>query len=190
MQERECLIGEYMERERALLDQSSDERARRTAFWENTITRTKADAQRAQVTSYKSTADSVGKLLGLGIKQQAMVMIPFEIAEATKEMAAFLATKDPTHLAASLKHTLAITQYAAAAKTSAGAGSAGSTSSSAAQAPKPEQAVDTSSQNRNRAKVVVNLGDGVVTHPKEFARQLIDGLNEAYQDDVHIEFAS
>ena len=193
LQAREILIRDYMEKEKSMLDQSSQERAEKAAFWENLITETKVSAQRAQVSSYQSTAKTIARFLGIGIKEQAMLMIPFEVAEATKEMALFLATKDPSHLAASLKHTLAVSQYAAAAKTSAGAGasSAGSGSSAArAGAGGSPENKGASERDRRHATVVVNVGDGVVTHPKEFARQMIDGLNEAYQDDVHIEFAS
>ncbi len=192
LQAREMLIREHMEREKDLLEQSSGERAERTAFWENMITETKLNAQRAQVSSYQSTAQSLSKLLGIGIREQAMIMIPFEIAEATKEMAQFLATKDPSHLAASLKHTLAVSQYAAAAKTSAGAGAsaAGAGSESAGRGSRGSPETQTSERGQKHATVVVNVGEGVVTHPKEFARQMIEGLNEAYHDDVHIEFAS
>jgi hypothetical protein len=193
LQAREMLISEYAEREKAILDQSSEDRAQKTAFWENLITETKINAQRSQVTSYQSTAKSLAKLLGIGIKDQAMVMIPFEIAEATKEMAQFLATKDPTHLAASLKHTLAVSQYAAAAKTGAGAGGGAAGMSASAPRDRSEGLSETEGapeESRHRATVVVNVGEGVVTHPKEFARQLIDGLNEAYHDDVYIDFAT
>ena len=93
-------------------------------------------------------------------------MIPFEIAEATKEMADFLATKDPSHLAASLKHALAVKQYADAAKTSAPA-SSGGTSGGSASAPsaEPER-----TRHEHRARLVVNVEDGVVINPKEFTR--------------------
>ncbi len=193
LQAREMLIREYADREKAILDQSSQDRAQKTSFWENLITETKINAQRSQVTSYQSTAKSLGKLLGIGIKEQAKVMIPFEVAEATKEMAQFFATKDPTHLAASLKHTLAISQYAAAAKTSAGAGQGAAGMSGSAPRSRGERLSETQSapeESLHRATVVVNVGEGVVIHPKEFARQLIDGLNEAYHDDVHIDFAT
>ncbi len=138
----------------------------------------------SEINAYQSAAGSVAKFLGAGIKQQAMIMIPFEIAEATKEMADFFATKDPTHLASSLKHLLAVKQYADAAKTSAGSGASGSGGSSTA--PPAESPED---QTRHKARVVVNVGDGVVINPKEFVRQLVDGLNEAYRDNVRIEFA-
>ena len=139
----------------------------------------------AEINAYKSSAKTVGKLLGLGIKEMALVMIPFEIAEATKEMANFFATKNPTHLAASLKHALAVKQYAQAAKTSKSA-----SVSSALPARAPEKpATATVQQPQHRATVVVNVGDGVVVHPKEFVRQIIEGLNEAYKDNVVIEFA-
>lgn len=191
LQAREDLIREHMEKEAAMLEAASEERAERTAFWENMITETRANAQSAQVSAYQSTAQTIARFLGTGIREQALIMIPFEIAEATKEMAQFLATRDPSHLASSLKHTLAVTQYAAAAKTGAaagassgGAGAVNSGPSGATQ--KPGEA----ERERHRAKVVVNVGEGVVTNPREFARQMVDGLNEAYQDDVHIEFAS
>jgi len=107
-------------------------------------------------------------------------------------MGKFLATKDPSHLAASLKHALAVKQYADAAKTSASADSG----SSGAEAGKGSTGAGTSSSGSENIKppststVIVNIGDGVVTDPKSFARQLIEGLNEAYRDNVNIEFAN
>jgi len=139
----------------------------------------------AELKAYQSSVSSVAKLVGAGIKEQALIMIPFEIAEATKEMADFFATKDPSHLAASLKHALAVKQYADAAKTSAPSSSGGASGGSAsAPSAEPERG-----QPEHHARVVVNVGDGVVINPKEFTRQLVEGLNEAYRDNVRIEFA-
>jgi len=149
------------------------------------VQKTKQESRLSEINAYKSSAQTLGKLLGLGIKQMAMVMIPFEIAEATKEMANFLATRDPSHLAASLKHALAVKQYAQAAKTSKSVStSAGALGRTAPRVPRAQEKA-----LRQKAHIVVNVGDGVVVHPKEFARQIIEGLNEAYRDNVVIEFA-
>jgi len=149
------------------------------------VQKTKQESWLSEINAYKSSAQILGKLLGLGIKQMAMVMIPFEIAEATKEMANFLATRDPSHLAASLKHALAVKQYAQAAKTSKGVSTGGG--AVVGRAPHLPRAQERAP--RHTAHIVVNVGDGVVVHPKEFARQIIEGLNEAYRDNVVIEFA-
>jgi hypothetical protein len=117
-------------------------------------------------------------------------MIPFEIAETTKEMAKFLATKDPSHLSASLKHALAVKQYAEAAKTSAPGGrGSGGEGGGHIRGAEGRRAEETEREKSHRALVVVNVGDGIVVNPKEFTRQLVKGLNEAYKDNVSIEFA-
>ena len=108
LQARESLIQDYAQRENELLSRTSAERAQQTQYWENLVTQTKLQAQSAQVKSFASSAKSMAKSLGLGIREQALLMIPFEVAEATKEFARFLATKDPMALASSLQHALAV----------------------------------------------------------------------------------
>jgi TP901 family phage tail tape measure protein len=39
-----------------------------------------------------------------------------------------------------------------------------------------------------KTNIVVDLGEGVITDPKEFSRKMITGLNEAFTDDIHVEF--
>ncbi len=179
-------LQEYKDRELEIVREAEARRHQLEAQYSELTRKVKQQDLAAEMTAFKSAAGSMAKSLGLGIKQQAMIMIPFEIAEATKEMAAFFSTKDPTHLAASLKHMLAVKQYADAAKTSASGGSSGSAGAgSAPAAPGPEQ----KERVDHRARVVVNVGDGVVVNPKEFTRKLVEGLNEAYRDNVKIEFA-
>jgi hypothetical protein len=185
-------LRQYKEAELAVIADAEARRYEIEKQYAELTSRLKQNSLAAELKAYQSAAGSMAKLLGLGIKEQAMVMIPFEIAEATMEMGKFLATKDPSHLAASLKHALAVKQYADAAKTSASADSG----SSGAEAGKGSTGAGTSSSGSENIKppststVIVNIGDGVVTDPKSFARQLIEGLNEAYRDNVNIEFAN
>jgi len=132
-------------------------------------------------------------LLGGSIRDQAKVMVPFEIAEATKEFARFLGTKDPAALASSLKHALAASQYAAAAKASAGAtagggGSAGPGGQGAGSAPGTQGREDEPSHH---TRLIVNVGRQVgIVDTYEFARTLIDAINENIKDDVILEVQS
>jgi hypothetical protein len=64
----------------------------------------------------------MGKLFGLGVREQSLLMIPFEIAEGVKEFAKFLGTGDPMALASSVQHGLAAALYAKAAGTAGGGG--------------------------------------------------------------------
>jgi len=180
-------LRQYKEEELSIIAEAETRRYQLEAQFAELTGRVKRDALVSEITAYQSAAGSVAKLVGAGIKEQALIMIPFEIAEATKEMGNFIATKDPSHLAASLKHVLAVKQYADAAKTSHH--SAGSEGHGAG-----DLATGTASRTENAppnhaAQVVVNVGEGIIVQPKEFVRQLIDGLNEAYKDNVKIEFA-
>jgi len=184
-------LRQYKEAELAVIADAEARRYEIEAQYAHLTSQLKQNSLAAELKAYQSAASSMAKLLGLGIKEQAMVMIPFEIAEATMEMGKFLATKDPGHLAASLKHALAVKQYAEAAKTSASAdsGGGGSEAGKGSSGASPS-GTDSASSGNKSATVIVNIGDGVVTDPKAFARQLIDGLNEAYHDNVNIEFAN
>jgi hypothetical protein len=179
-------LREYKQEEFEIVSEAESKRAELEAQFAALTRKVKEDSQAAELNAQKSAASSMAKFLGLGIKEQALVMIPFEIAEATKEMGNFLATKDPSHLAASLKHALAVKQYADAAKASAHQADSGGSAGSLAGQP---QAPSAPAPAPKSSTVVVNVGDGVVVDPKEFARQLIAGLNEAYHDNVNIEFA-
>ncbi len=33
------------------------------------------------------------------------------------------------------------------------------------------------------------MGEGIVTNPRQFARELVKGLNDDWDDDVNLEFA-
>jgi len=177
----------YKATELGIISESLEQRHQLESQFAELTRKTKEENLLLELKAYQSASGTMAKLLGLGIKQQAMIMIPFEIAEATKEMGKFLGTRDPRHLAASLKHALAVKQYAEVAKTSSkGAGAGAGTTGAGAGAEKAEAEKPVS----KTATVVVNVGDGVVLNPKEFVRQLIDGLNEAYRDNVKLEFAS
>jgi hypothetical protein len=79
--------------------------------------------QARKVGAYGGAAKAAAQLLGAGVREMAAIMIPFEIAEGTKEMARFLGTGDPAALASALQHGLAIKQYLEAAKGGASGGS-------------------------------------------------------------------
>jgi len=180
-------LREYKQAELEIIAEAEARRHQLEAQFAELTRRVKEESLASEVNAQKSAAGSMAKLLGAGIKAQAMIMIPFEIAEATKELGSFLATKDPSHLAASLKHALAVKQYADAAKTSArhGGDSGGGQAAPAAQAPSAQPPAPAKS-----GTVVVNIGEGIVTDPKAFARKIVEGLNEAYRDNVNIEFAN
>jgi hypothetical protein len=183
-------LREYKQMELDIVSEAEAQRYQIESQFAELTRRSKEDSLVSEITAMKSASGTMAKTLGSGIKEQAMLMIPFELAEATKDMGMFLSTKDPSYLLASLKHALAIKQYADAAKSSApsaggaSAGGAGGNSDARLSAPKAEAAPP----NRN-SSIVVNMGDGVITQPKEFVRQLVSGLNEAYQDNVDVEFA-
>lgn len=185
--EREQLLGESLAREQALLEQSFSDQAERTQAWEQTITDLKLSAQGDQLASYQSMANSLAGLLGGSIRDQAKVMVPFEIAEATREFARFLGTHDPTALAASLKHALAARQYAAAAKAGhPGGGESGGGGAGSGAGLKP--AAQLKEEEKRHARVVVNVGRRIgVVDTYEFARTLIDAINENLSDDVVLE---
>lgn len=184
------MLKEYKDEELRIVSEYGQTRYELESRFSGLIRRTKESNLVSELSAYQSSAKSIAKFLGMGIKEQALVMIPFEIAEATKEMAQFLATRDPSHLAASLKHTLAVKQYAEAARTSAPGGGAvsGGGHIRGAEAGRGTPA-EIEREKSHRALVVVNVGDGIVINPKEFTRQLVEGLNEAYRDNVRIEFA-
>ncbi len=191
LQEREQLLSEYANRELALVDQTLSQRAEKVGWWESLITETRLGAWSQQMSSYKSLAKSMAGLLGSSVKEQAKVMIPFEIAEATKELARFLGSGDPRALASSLKHALAAKQYASSAKSAgaapvSGGGAASARATTAAVAGEPGR-----EERAGQTRVVVNVGRQVgVVDTYEFARNLIDAINENVGDDVVLEVSS
>jgi len=184
-------LREYKQMELDIVSEAETRRYQLESQFAELTRRTKEDSLVSEVTAMKSAAGSMAKILGAGIKEQAMIMIPFELAQATKDMAMFLSTKDPSFLLASLKHALAIKQYADAAKSSASAGGGGGAGGSGVGGAGPLAAgrQPEAVPAPKNARVVVNMGEGVITQPKEFVRQLVQGLNEAYRDNVDVEFA-
>ena len=185
------MLRQYKQMEPDIVSEAETRRYQIESQFAELTRRTKEDSLVSEVTAMKSAAGSMAKILGAGIKEQAMIMIPFELAEATKDMGMFLSTRDPSFLLASLKHALAIKQYADAAKSSASAGGgggvgAGGVGGAGALGTGPQAEATPATKS---ARVVVNVGDGVITQPKEFVRQLVQGLNEAYRDNVDVEFA-
>jgi len=185
------MLRQYKQMELDIVSEAETRRYQLESQFAELTRRTKEDSLVSEVTAMKSAAGSMAKILGAGLKEQAMIMIPFELAEATKDMGMFLSTKDPSFLLASLKHALAVKQYADAAKSSASAGGGGGVGGGGAGGAGP---LGTGPQAEaipapKSARVVVNMGDGVITQPKEFVRQLVQGLNEAYRDNVDVEFA-
>lgn len=185
--ERERLTSEFLKREQELCDRAGAERAERQAWWDGLVTQNRRESFSAQLGSYQSLTRSMGALLGASIAEQAKLMIPFEVAEATKEFARFLGSGDPAALASSLRHTLAARQYAAAAKTGGGGGHGGGGGGGGGDKRKTEAA----DSDRKTARVVVNVGRQVgMVDTYEFARGLIEAINENLADDVVLEVAS
>lgn len=192
LEERRQLLAYHFSSESEMVEQALSERSQQVKWWEDTITRTRKDSWAQQLSSYHSLAGSLAGLLGASVKEQAKVMVPFEVAEATKEFARFIGSKDPSALASSLKHTLAAKQYAAVAK----AGSAGSASGGRAGGTGGERqdgvASSREEEARSRqARVIVNVGRKVgVVDTYDFARTIIDAINENIRDEVILEVAS
>lgn len=186
-------LREYKQMELDIISEAEARRLQLQTQFAELTRRVKEESLVSEITAMKSAAGSMAKILGTGIKEQAMIMIPFELAEATKNLGMFLSSKDPSFLLASLKHALAVKQYADAAKSSASAGGSGGGVGGAGVAGNAGQLASESQQGAvaapKNARVVVNIGDGVITEPKEFVRQLVQGLNEAYRDNVDVEFA-
>ena len=185
------MLRQYKQMELDIVSEAETRRYQLESQFAELTRRSKEDSLVSEVNAMKSASGSMAKVLGAGIKEQAMIMIPFELAEATKDMGMFLSTKDPSFLLASLKHALAIKQYADAAKSSASAGGGGGAGGASGGGAGP---LGTGPQAEaipalKSARVVVSMGDGVITQPKEFVRQLVQGLNEAYRDNVDVEFA-
>lgn len=187
LMERERTITDYLVREREMVEEAFARRAERVRWWESMVSNIKQSAHQEQLNSYRNMAGSLAGLLGASIKDQAKIMIPFEIAEATKEFARFLGTRDPAALASSLKHTLAAKQYAAAAKGASPSGAKGG----GAGAGGGKEHRPGKEREEKTSRVVVNVGRQVgMVDTYEFARNLIDAINENVSDDVILEVAS
>ncbi len=185
--ERERTLAEHLSREKQMVEQSLVQRAERVHWWESMVSNIKQSAHAEQLASYRNMAGSLAGLLGTSIKDQAKIMIPFEIAEATKEFARFLGTRDPAALASSLKHTLAAKQYAAAAKAASPSGAKGG----AAGGQGGKQSRPSPEKEDKKSRVVVNVGRQVgMVDTYEFARNLIEAVNENISDDVVLEVTS
>jgi len=192
LQARESLIQDYADRENSILARANAERAQQTIYWENLITQTTLQAQSLQLKSYAASAKSMAKSLGEGIRAQALVMIPFEVAEATKEFARFLSTGDPLALASSLQHALAVKQYAEAAgaggKSGGGGGGGGG---GGAKAPKPESATT----EPQRTGMIIIEGarrdpNETITLTGEQLYQIVDGINAKWKEgSIILDFA-
>lgn len=184
--ERERQMASHLAREREMVERSLAGRAERVRWWENMVANIKQSAHAEQLNSYRNLAGAMAGLLGTSIKDQAKIMIPFEVAEASKEFARFLGTGDPSALASSLKHTLAAKQYATAAKA---ASPSGAKSGGAGGGPAKSQGRPESEEKKSR--VVVNVGRQVgMVDTYEFARNLIEAINENIADDVVLEVVS
>jgi hypothetical protein len=189
LEERQSMMAAAFTQEIALADQAMADKATRLAWWEGMITDNRRSAEGAQLSSYSTMAKSLAGLLGGSIRDQAKIMVPFEIAEATREFGRFLSTRDPGALASSLKHALAAKQYAAAAKS--GGGAEGSAGGGSASPPAASGSAAGNAEPSRQTRVIVNVGRQVgLVDTYEFARNLIDAINENMRDDVILEVAS
>jgi hypothetical protein len=191
MEERLGILAGGLAQEQELIDRSMAERAERMRWWEEMVSRNTAATSSKNLAAYQSVARSMAALLGGSIKDQAAIMVPFEIAESAQDFAKFLGSGDPTALAASLQHALAAKQYAAVAKTGVGGGGGGGGGGGhgGGGGGKREEAAPV--PERKATRVIVNVGRGVgVIDTYEFARGLIGAINENLSDDVVLEVAS
>jgi len=192
LEAREQMLQDYAERERDHLAQTSEERAEKTIYWENLITQTKTQSQSLQVKSYASSAKIMAQFLGMGIREQALVMIPFEIAEATKEFARFLGTGDPMALASSLQHALAVKQYAEAA--SAGGGGHGGGGGGAGGVSRPPAAPQAEEEPARTGRIIIEGAkrdsNETITLTGEQLYEIVDGINSKWKEgSIVLDFA-
>jgi hypothetical protein len=191
LQARESLVQDYADRENSIVAQASAERAQQTIYWENLITQTTLQAQSLQVKSYAASAKSMAAALGAGIRDQALLMIPFEVAEATKEFARFLSTGDPLALAASLQHALAVKQYAEAAGAGGKSGGGGGGGGGGAKAAGPESA--TTEPQRTGTIIIEGARrdpNERITLTGEQLYQIVDGINSKWREgSIVLDFA-
>jgi hypothetical protein len=174
-------------------DAAMDKETKKHQIEEQKIGEAQLAAYQKELDAAISLVSTAGDAFGASAKEKAAAQIPLEVAQIAIDIAKVADNfQDPPvaagYAAAAAAPTLALGKLveAAAGKgsgsapSSVGGGSGGSSSSQASAAP---------ASPVHRSTVVVNVGDGVVTNPKEFAKQIVLGLNEAYRDNVNIEFA-
>jgi len=146
-------------------------------------------AARARKEAWKDSALSGAELMIDDLEQLAKVKAGFEIAEGTKEMALFLGTRDPAHLASSLQHFVAAKRYLKSAE----GGSSGSGSSGKPGKRKdrdtPDSDEDKYRDRQSLTNLIVNFHGGVLNGDKlqewmvnEFSPALTEATNSGRID--------
>jgi len=175
-----------------IVSKAGAERADQNEKFQQLMAAATERSQLQQIKSYQSSAASMGKLLGAGIKTQALIMIPFEIAEATKEFARFLSTGDPMALASSLEHALAVKQYAEAAGASGGGGSHGGSGGGGGQKAAGPESTKTEPQRTGTIIIEGARRDPheQITLTGEQLYQIVDGINSKWREgSIILDFA-
>jgi len=158
-------------------------------------------ALHAESNTYKSATENMMNVLGMGAKQQAAIMIPWEIAEGIHDLAGGAWPPNPVQLLAASQHFVAAKQWAdmagsAGDSSGAGGGYGGSSGMGAA----PEGALEmipganAAQPQLHKTSVTIDLGrriaEGGYVQDIEgmFRDTLADVLNQASNNDVHLEF--
>ena len=175
-------------------DAAMDREAKKHQQEDSKIQEDEVKAREENLKAAEDIAGSIGDALGVGQKTMALVKIPLEGALAAVDFAAAMTdfatpggqAAGVAHMVASAAHLDAAVQLAKAAgaaggshSASGGSGGGGSSSSPAAAPAAPAK----------QSSVVVNLG-GRGLFNKNDIKDLVLGLNEAWRDNVHIEFAN
>jgi len=98
---------------------------KKTVEAEKKTAKAKKESAKAQREALKSSTQSAANLLGVGLREQAAIMIPWEIADAASDFADFLTTKDATLLASSLANLEAAQSWGEATKSAKSGGGGG-----------------------------------------------------------------
>ena len=193
LQARESLIQDYADRTTGILNRAGDEQAAQAVYFQNLMANAVTSGQAAQLKSYQSCSRSAAKLLGLGIKEQALIMAPFEIAESVKEFAKFLSTGDPMALASSAEHALAAALYIKAAGAAGGGGGGsggGGSASGVARAPKENQNPEPERTGKIIIEGAKRDANEVIQLTGEQLYQIVDGINAKWKEgSIVLDFA-
>lgn len=173
--------------------------------YQNTITQIHQQSRQEQVAAmdakaggYQQALQNMGQMLGIGNKQMAMLMIPFELAHAAADFAEGIWPPNPAALAAGTAHLAAAASWAQVAKASAkgkgggetggggggrGRGGGGGQVPGAGRAQPPV---------RRQEIVIYGAGrkDDIVINPEAFAKNIIEQVSEQWEADVtHVIYA-
>jgi hypothetical protein len=193
LQARESLVQDYADQTTEILNRAGEEQAAQVVYFQNLMANAVTSGQAAQLKSYQSCSQSAAKLLGLGIKEQALIMAPFEIAESVKEFAKFLSTGDPMALASSAEHALAAALYIKAAG-AAGGGGGGSGGGGGGAGAKSQTGTSAPQEPERTGKIIIEGAkrdaNEVIQLTSEQLYKMVDALNRKWKEgSIILDFA-